>query len=236
MAKPSDLSVVPRALDVLESGAAELGLHWNAGLTASFEKYLRLLIEWNQKFNLTAITDPVEIAQKHFLDSLTLVKGCDFSRAPMHMADVGTGAGFPGLPIKIFFPHVDLTLIDSVGKKIRFVREALRELKIEKAQAVQGRAEELGAPGQPLHEKFDFVAARAVGDLPTLIQYGLPLLKPAGRLIAMKTPAAHEEWETSQKIIVRNGGVAFKPVSFFLPTTDAARTFFIVAKSARGRV
>lgn len=214
----------------LESGARTLGIAWSPDKTEKFRLFQERLIEKNKQFNLTGITDPLDICEKHFLDSLSLVKAVDLSTQPLKVADVGTGAGFPGIPLAIVFPNLNITLIDSTGKKIRFVEEMIKELGLSNATAVLGRAEELGRPGAGFHKAFDIVVARAVAKLDVLLGQAMPLVKPGGSLIAMKSQNCDDEIALTQKISYSLGISRLTHIDFTLPGTDLARRL-IVAKS-----
>ena len=155
-----------------------------------FQTYMELLLEWNEKMNLTAITDPDEVVEKHFLDSLTLLTW-DKLKQGAKVIDVGTGAGFPGIPLKIMRPDIDLTLLDGTQKRLNFLGEVCTALKLS-ARRVHKRAEEAGLD-KTMRERYDLATARAVASLPVLVEYCLPLIKMKGHFIAMKGPGAAEE-------------------------------------------
>ena len=164
-----------------------------------FKIYEQMLIETNKKFNLTSIDDPKEIRIKHFEDSLTIKS---YINKGMKVLDIGSGAGFPGIPLRIE-KDFDLTLIDSVNKKVNFVNEVIEELKLEKAKAIHVRAEDYAKDHR---EEFDMVISRAVANLSTLSEYALPFLKVGGIFIAMKGPKAEEEYEQAQSALKILGG------------------------------
>lgn len=164
-----------------------------------FKIYEQMLIETNKKFNLTSIDDPKEIRIKHFEDSLTIKS---YINKGMKVLDIGSGAGFPGIPLRIE-KDFDLTLIDSVNKKVNFMNEVIEELKLEKAKAVHVRAEDYAKDHR---EEFDMVISRAVANLSTLSEYALPFLKVGGIFIAMKGPKAEEEYEDAQNALKILGG------------------------------
>ncbi len=173
---------------ILES--KNLGIKVTAEQAAKFQKYMELLVEWNEKLNLTAITEPEEILEKHFLDSLTTLLVCKFKDGGK-VLDVGTGAGFPGVPIKIMRPDLQVTLLDGSNKRLNFLGELCSELGVE-CRRVHKRAEEAGLD-KAMRENFDIVTARAVAQLRILCEYCLPLVKMKGYFIAMKGPGANEE-------------------------------------------
>lgn len=173
---------------ILES--KNLGIKITAEQAAKFQKYMELLVEWNEKLNLTAITEPEEILEKHFLDSLTTLLACK-PKDGSKVLDVGTGAGFPGVPIKIMRPDLQVTLLDGSNKRLNFLGELCSELGVE-CRRVHKRAEEAGLD-KAMRENFDIVTARAVAQLRILCEYCLPLVKMKGYFIAMKGPGANEE-------------------------------------------
>jgi 16S rRNA (guanine527-N7)-methyltransferase len=174
-------------MDKLASGVAELGLYLNSNQLQQFETYYRLLVDWNQRINLTAITGYAEVQVKHFLDSLTVilaVRPIDPAKS-LNVIDVGTGAGLPGLPLKIAFPEINLTLLEATAKKVRFLEKLVGELGLKSVTAISGRAEET-AHNPQFREKYDIVLARAVAALPTLAELALPFCRINGCFIAMK--------------------------------------------------
>ncbi|NBJ90665.1 16S rRNA (guanine(527)-N(7))-methyltransferase RsmG [Acutalibacter sp. 1XD8-36] len=173
---------------ILES--KNLGIKVTAEQAAKFQKYMKLLVEWNEKLNLTAITEPEEILEKHFLDSLTTLLACKFKDGAK-VLDVGTGSGFPGVPIKIMRPDLQVTLLDGSNKRLNFLGELCSELGVE-CRRVHKRAEEAGLD-KAMRENFDIVTARAVAQLRILCEYCLPLVKMKGYFIAMKGPGANKE-------------------------------------------
>lgn len=200
--------------ELLCEGARELGLVLEEETLSSFEAYAALLTEWNEKMNLTAITDPREIAVKHFLDSLTLLSAAALPHGA-RVIDVGTGAGFPGVPLKLVRPDLKLTLLDSLQKRLTFLKALSQALPFE-AELLHARAEE-GGREKNLREKFDLACARAVAPLYLLAEYCLPYVKRGGIFAALKGPQAEEELKQAQKAISLLGGRAEKTVSFTLP-------------------
>lgn len=198
----------------LLEGQAFLGFEFEPLMLDRFEAYAQLLIEWNQKMNLTAITVPEEIAVKHFLDSLTPLSYINFP-LEVKLADVGTGAGFPGLPLLIVRPDIKLTLIDSLNKRLTFLKAVCEELGLN-AEFVHARGEEAGKMPQ-YREKYHFATARAVSHLRELSEYTLPLLKLGGGLISMKGPNPEKEIEEAQRAITTLGGKIDEVHSFTLP-------------------
>lgn len=199
----------------LISGAKQLGIKMTMSQAEQFQSYLELLLEWNEKINLTAITDPDEVLEKHFLDSLTLLSHCEIKQGA-RLIDVGTGAGFPGIPLKIMRPDLELTLLDGLNKRLVFLGEVCSALGLE-AERVHKRAEEAGLDPK-MRESFDIVTARAVAPLNVLAEYCLPLVKMKGYFLAMKGPGAKEEVNQAEKALGILGGTEVKLLSLSLPT------------------
>lgn len=191
-----------------------------------FYAYMELLIEWNEKMNLTAITDPKEIILKHFVDSLTIAKYVEEGKS---IIDMGTGAGFPGIPIKIYRKDVKAVLADSLNKRIKFLDEVIDKLKLENVETIHCRAEELGKNKQ-YREKFDYATSRAVANLSTLSEYLMPFVKLNGKCIFMKTIEVEEELEKAKKAIKTLGGKKEKVDKFEIPESDLGRSIIIVKK------
>ncbi len=207
-----------------------LGLKLTPRQAAAFQRYEQLLMEWNARFNLTAVRDVEGVRTKHFLDSLTCMLAWRES-APARLIDVGTGAGFPGIPIKIILPAMQLTLVESVGKKADFCRLVVKDLGLEKVQVVQARAEELGQ--QAVHrEQYDWAVARAVANLPVLVEYLLPLVRVGGSVLAQKGEAGPVEAQQAERAIKLLGGRLrqLKPVQ--LPGIAEDRYLVIIDKIA----
>lgn len=192
-----------------------------------FQRYFELLAEWNEKMNLTAITDEGGVALKHFADSLTLLKYVDIPQNST-LADVGTGAGFPGLVLKIARPDISLTLIDSLNKRLVFLNEVCAQLDI-KAELIHSRAED-GAREERLRESFDFVASRAVARMNVLSEYCLPYVKVGGAFCAMKGAQANEEFKESMNAINTLGGKLENKFFFELPENGGERAIAVVRK------
>ncbi len=191
-----------------------------------FYRYMNLLIEWNKKINLTAIIEPKEIILKHFVDSLTIAKYIEENKK---VADVGTGAGFPGIPLKIYRKDLKITLIDSLNKRLNFLNEVISELELKEIYTVHGRAEELGQ-NKEYREKFDIVTSRAVANLSTLSEYLIPFIKKDGKCIYMKTLELDEELEKAKKAINILGGKIIKTDKFYLPESEIGRSIVVVEK------
>lgn len=194
-----------------------------------FYNYMNLLIEWNQKINLTSITDPKEIILKHFIDSLTINK---YIKENTKMIDVGTGAGFPGIPLKILRDDIEIILLDSLNKRIKFLDIVIEELKLNKISTIHSRAEDIGRD-EKYREKFDYATSRAVANLSTLAEYLIPLVKIKGEVIAMKGAEIKEELETSKKSINVLGGKLNSVEEFCLPETNMKRSVIIIQKETK---
>ena len=192
-----------------------------------FQKYFELLAEWNEKMNLTAITDESGVALKHFADSLSLLNFVDIPQNSS-LADVGTGAGFPGVVLKIARPDIKLTLIDSLNKRLVFLGEVCAQLGIE-AEIIHSRAED-GARDEKLRESFDFAVSRAVARMNVLSEYCLPYVKVGGAFCAMKGAQANEEFKESLNAINTLGGKLEKKYFFELPENGGERAIAVVRK------
>lgn len=194
-----------------------------------FYKYMNLLLEWNEKINLTAITNPEEIILKHFVDSLTIGKYINKGES---LVDVGTGAGFPGIPIKIYRDDINVTLVDSLNKRVKVLNIFIEELMLERIEAIHSRAEEFGRNSK-YREKFDVSTSRAVANLATLSEYLIPLIKQQGKSICMKGSEIEEELNNSKKAIDVLGGKILKVDEFTLPNSDIKRNIIIIKKQGK---
>lgn len=190
-----------------------------------FYKYMLGIIEWNEKINVTAITDEKEFIRKHFIDSLTINK---FIKSKGWLIDIGTGAGFPGIPLKIANENLKVTLIDSVNKKLNVIREVSDETKLDGLEIIHTRAEDL-ANKKEYREKFDFVTTRAVSNLSTITEYMLPFLKVGGKAICMKGPNYEEELKEAKKAIDILGGKLEKIETIFI-SNEIERNIIIISK------
>ena len=195
---------------------AEYGVQLNNEALDKLERYAALLVEWNEKMNLTAITDPVGIAVKHFADSLAAVSLLP-EKSGISVIDVGTGAGFPGIPFAIARPDIRLTLLDSLNKRLLFLEEVCRELDIP-VQRIHARAEEGGRKSE-LREQFDVATARAVAGLPVLLEYCLPFVKKGGCFLALKGPDSDEEHRAAGNALSKLGGRTAAVHKLLLPAT-----------------
>lgn len=212
--------------ELLVKGAAEFGITLEDHQVDQFIKFKELLIEWNQKINLTAIEDDRDVIIKHFIDSLSILP---FMKKPSaRIIDVGTGAGFPGIPLKIADAGLEVTLLDSLDKRVKYLREVVDILDLKQIQALHGRAEDFGVHLQH-REKYDFAVARAVASMPVLLEYCLPFVKVGGYFIAMKGSNT-EEMNTSEKALKLLGGTIEKASEFTLPFSDIKRSIILVKK------
>lgn len=213
------------------AAAAELNIHLTPGQIDQFETYLALLLDWNRRLNLTAVRDPELIRYRHFLDSLTCVLAIGSPHGPFSLVDVGSGAGFPGIPLKIFYPQMQLTLVESVGKKARFLEAVVAELGVSDTAVHTERAEVLGQMAS-FREQYDWAAARAVAELRVLAEYLLPLCQLGGHMLAQKGPAAPQEVAAAMPAIKTLGGDTPILTPVRLPDKADAQLLVVVRKTA----
>ena len=210
----------------MQEKSINLDIHFSVEQLEQFFGYMNLLIEWNEKMNLTAITDPEEIILKHFIDSITILKEIkDNSK----VVDVGTGAGFPGIPLSIMNPTLKITLVDSLNKRLIFLQEVVDKLNLKNIDIVHARAEEFGQ-NKKYRESFDISTSRAVANLTTLSEYLIPLVKIDGKVISMKAASAKDEINDAKKAIDTLGGKIEAIEEFNLPQSDIGRTVVIIRK------
>ena len=191
-----------------------------------FYDYMNLLVEWNKKINLTAITEEKDIILKHFVDSLTVLK---YIKENKSIVDVGTGAGFPGIPLAIMNDSLKITLVDSLNKRINFLNEVCSKIKLKNTKAIHSRAEELGRDNN-YRESYDIAISRAVSNLTVLAEYLLPLVKVGGKIICMKGPDIEEELKQAKSAIDILGGKFERCDNFCLPKSDISRNIIIINK------
>lgn len=191
-----------------------------------FEDYMKLLLEWNEKINLTAITNEDDIILKHFVDSLTILRYIEKDKS---IVDIGTGAGFPGVPVKIAREDINVTLVDSLNKRILFLKDIIEKLNLKKIETLHYRAEEFGQ-NKKYREGFDIATSRAVANLSILAEYLLPLVKVGGICICMKGSEIKQELENSRRAIQILGGKIDKVEEFVLPESDIKRNLVFIKK------
>lgn len=213
--------------DFLYTSIASLGIELTDTQQDKLNLFYKLLVEWNEKMNLTAITEYNDVVIKHFMDSIAINQAFDISE-DSSVIDVGTGAGFPGIPLNIVYP-AKYTLLDSLNKRINFLNEVISQCDLKNINTIHSRAED-GAHNKDLREKFDIAVSRAVANLSTLTEYCLPYVKIGGRFISYKSGNIDVELEQSKKAISILGGEIEKVVPVTLPTTDIERTFVIIKK------
>lgn len=215
--------------NLLKEGAKTLDVSLNDVQLDNFMKYMELLLEWNENVNLTAITEPKEVVTKHFLDSLTALSLIPESAS---VADIGCGAGFPGLPLKLARNDIKLTLLDSLAKRINFLNAVITETNLSGVTCVHSRAEDAGQD-KMYREKFDVAVSRAVANLTTLSEYCLPFVKLGGVFIALKGPLADEELAAAKRAIATLGGELMPLVNCSVPFTDLNHKIVIIKKVAK---
>lgn len=213
---------------LLESKVKELSLVLNERQKKQFEDYYRILVEWNNVMNLTAITEYEEVIEKHFIDSLSIVNVIDFCKI-YNVIDIGTGAGFPGIPLKIVFPEIQITLLDSLKKRVNFLNEVIVHLGLTDIHAVHGRAEDY-AKQKEYREQYDLCVSRAVANLSTLSEYCLPYVKINGFFIPYKSGDIDDELQKSECAVNILGGSVNEVIRFQLPGTDINRSFVKIRK------
>lgn len=228
-------------MERLISGATQMGLSLSSAQVAAFESYTNELLTWNAQFNLTAITEREQVEVRHYLDSLALLPALAALEGitipallarPLRAVDVGAGAGFPGLALRIVWPRLRLCLIEATAKKVRFMEHIATRLGLSDVQIIHGRAEELGLR-QPQRASYDLVLARAVAPLPTLMEYLLPLAKRGGRVVAYKGSAAHEEALAAEQAIQLLGGQLTRLLPVEVPGLAETRVLVVVDKIAQ---
>ena len=215
-------------LEGFERGLFELGITLSEEQKTQFLQYYELLVEWNSFMNLTAITEFDQVITKHFLDSLSLVKVCDVAQAG-RILDVGTGAGFPGIPLKIVYPELEVVLLDSLNKRVKFLNAVIENLGLTGITAIHGRAEDI-AKQKEYREGFDLVVSRAVANLSSLSEYCLPFVKTGGMFVPYKSGSVDTELSEASRAIKVLGGEYRDTVRFELPGTDIDRTLVVIEK------
>lgn len=211
--------------ELLQNGFSAMKLSVSDAQIAQLEDFTARMLETNKVMNLTRITDPKEIAEKHLLDCASLLQTADFSRKSV--IDVGCGAGFPGMPLHILCPSCRLTLLDSLGKRIRFLQGCIDGMQLSDIEAVHARAEEFAAKHR---EQYDFAVSRAVAQLNVLAELSLPLVKQGGAFIAMKSKDSDDELEQAKKAIRLLGGEIEKVIDYTIPNTDITHRLVVIRK------
>lgn len=218
-------------LDLLEQGCRDFGIDLTQRQKEQFVRYYEILVERNQVMNLTAITEFEEVLVKHFVDSLAVSGVMDVDKVSK-VIDIGTGAGFPGIPLKIVYPHLEITLLDSLKKRIGFLNEIVDNLGLEKVETIHGRAEEY-AKQKEYRETYDLCVSRAVANLSTLSEYCLPYVKVQGHFVPYKSGKIDEELKESEKALKILGGTLENVHKFHLGDTEMGRSLVIIKKEKR---
>ncbi|MHA6488540.1 16S rRNA (guanine(527)-N(7))-methyltransferase RsmG [Bacillus cabrialesii] len=216
-------------IEEFTSGLAEKGISLSPRQLEQFELYYDMLVGWNEKINLTSITEKKEVYLKHFYDSITAAFYVDFNQMNT-ICDVGAGAGFPSLPIKICFPHLHVTIVDSLNKRITFLEKLSEALRLENTTFSHDRAETFGQR-KDVRESYDIVTARAVARLSVLSELCLPLVKKNGLFVALKAASAEEELNAGKKAITTLGGELENIHSFKLPIEESDRNIMVIRKT-----
>lgn len=216
---------------ILQKGAESFGIQLTAQQKDQFFEYYRLLVQWNEFMNLTAITEMEEVMEKHFVDSLALSKAAEVGKIET-LIDVGTGAGFPGIPLKIAYPHLRVVLLDSLNKRVKFLSTVIETLGLTNIQAVHGRAED-AARQKDYREQFDAAVSRAVANMASLSEYCLPFIKVGGVFVPYKSGNIEEELKDAGKAVKTLGGTIRRVEKFQLPDTDIERSLVLIEKTER---
>ncbi|MCR4943122.1 MAG: 16S rRNA (guanine(527)-N(7))-methyltransferase RsmG [Clostridium sp.] len=214
--------------DIMQKASNDVGMNFNEEKYNKFIKYMRLVQEWNEKINLTAILEDEEFIKKHFIDCIKIFK-CDEAKEAKTLIDVGTGAGFPGIPIAIMRDDLDITLLDSLNKRINFLNLVVKELGLKNVTTIHSRAED-GARKPELRENFDVATSRAVANMTVLSEFCLPYVKVGGSFIALKGPAIEEELKDSSNALGVLGGKLNRVVEVTIEDTDLKHNIVVVNK------
>ena len=207
---------------------SKLSIQLNEKQKEDFKKYYKILVEWNKVMNLTGITEYQDVNEKHFVDSLAIVKAVSLDQVKS-VIDVGTGAGFPGIPLKIVYPHLNVLLLDSLKKRVSFLNEVISELELKEIKVIHGRAEDF-AKEKTYRETFDLCVSRAVANLSTLSEYCIPYIRVGGIFIAYKSEYIEEEINQSMRAVQQLGGKIEDVIKFRLPETEINRSFVKIIK------
>lgn len=228
MKSTTDLTAGKERTDFIKEKIQELGLSVDERQAEQFDLYYQILIQWNSFMNLTAITDFEEVVRKHFVDSLSIIQVIN-PKDVDNLIDIGTGAGFPGIPLKIMYPHLKVTLLDSLKKRIDFLQEVVGQLKLEGIEAIHGRAEDYAKKGKK-REQYDLCVSRAVANLSTLSEYCLPYVKIGGAFIPYKSGEVEKELEKAKSAVFLLGGKTEASKTFKLPGTGIGRSLLYIRK------
>ncbi|MFP3420422.1 16S rRNA (guanine(527)-N(7))-methyltransferase RsmG [Bacillus sp. SIMBA_154] len=215
-------------IDQFKAALEEKGITLSPVQLEQFETYFRMLVEWNEKMNLTSITEKEEVYLKHFYDSISAAFFIDFHNVTT-ICDIGAGAGFPSIPLKICFPHLHVTIVDSLQKRITFLNELAKGLNLQETTFYHDRAETFGQRKEK-RESYDLVTARAVARLSVLSELCLPLVKKEGLFVALKASAADEEMQAGKKAVTVLGGEVVEKHSFVLPLEESERNIIVIEK------
>lgn len=207
---------------------AEMEFNGSSKIASELVNYMKGILEWNEKINLTAITEDRDIIQKHFVDCVSIASKIDIPSGAT-VIDVGTGAGFPGIPVKIAFPDIEITLLDSLNKRINFLQEVVSSLGLENVNCVHSRAEDGGQNGE-YREQYDMCISRAVANLAVLSEYCLPFVKVGGAFVSLKGPDVKEELEESKKALEKLGGEVIGVEKIDIPKSDITHSLVIIKK------
>ena len=223
--------IYDEGLKLFNQGLEELGIDLSNDQIEQFVKFYEMLVEKNKVMNLTGITEFNEVIVKHFIDSLALVKVIDKDKLAddISIIDIGTGAGFPGIPLKIAFPEIKITLLDSLNKRINFLKEVSEELGFDNIEFIHGRSEDFGRNPQ-YREQFDICVSRAVANLATLSEFCVPFVKVGGSFVSYKAGDCGEEVSTSIKAVEKMGGKIEKQLEYIVPTSDLNRVLLVIDK------
>jgi len=217
-----------KGLDVFKSGLEELNISLSEKQIEQFITFYEYLVEKNKVMNLTGITEFEDVIIKHFLDSLALVKACDLS-GDISIIDIGTGAGFPGIPLKIAFPNIKITLLDSLNKRIKFLDEVIEMLGLENINTIHGRSEDFGV-NVAYREQYDLCVSRAVANLAVLSEFCIPFVKVGGQFISYKAGDSSEEVKDGEFAVNILGGKIQKEIPFTVPNSDITRKLVVIDK------